>query len=265
MGIRLAVRLEVHEQRGLQSGKREIEIVAIDHAARECDRPRIAFAGETIDDGAAGIAEPEQLRCLVERFAGGVVSRRAENAIATEAFDDDELGVSARHEQRDVRHQLARGDAIVTEHGGEDVAFHVVHADERQAGRDRESARALHSDQQCADEAGAFRHRERVELVEALEAGIGERTANDGHHGAEVMPARELGHDTAELRMHFDLRAHHARAHDVVVDDRGCGLVTRALDREDAGHGQGFAAPPSTEDAAMRRCSRCSWRRTLCA
>ena len=48
------------------------------HRTRECDRVRVAFAGEAFDLRAAGILEPEQACDLVERLARRVVARLAE-------------------------------------------------------------------------------------------------------------------------------------------------------------------------------------------
>ena len=47
---------------------------------RERERLGIAVAREPVDLRAAGIAEAEQARALVERLAGRVVERRAEHA-----------------------------------------------------------------------------------------------------------------------------------------------------------------------------------------
>ena len=44
-------------------------------------------------------------------------------------------------------------EAFVAEEGREQVALHVVHAEQRQAGREREPASRLHADQQRADQA----------------------------------------------------------------------------------------------------------------
>ena len=42
-------------------------------------RSRIAVRGEPLERRAAGVAEPEHARALVERLAGGVVERAAEH------------------------------------------------------------------------------------------------------------------------------------------------------------------------------------------
>ena len=42
---------------------------------------RVAVEGESVDPGASGIAEAEQLGDLVEGFAGGVVECAADTAV----------------------------------------------------------------------------------------------------------------------------------------------------------------------------------------
>ena len=61
------------EERRLHPGEREVE--AVDARDRERERLRIAAAGEPFQLGAAGVAETEQPRALVEGLAGCVVER----------------------------------------------------------------------------------------------------------------------------------------------------------------------------------------------
>ena len=60
-------------------------VLAGQHRPRQVHRLRVAGLREAIDHHAAGIAEPEELRALVEGLAGSVVARRAEL---------DEIGVA---------------------------------------------------------------------------------------------------------------------------------------------------------------------------
>ena len=62
--------------------------------------PRSASAASS---GPAGIRQPEQPRDLVERLAGRVVERFADDPVAAHARDLDQLGMAARHHQGEER------------------------------------------------------------------------------------------------------------------------------------------------------------------
>ena len=78
---------------------------------------------------AARIGQAEQLRRLVERLAGRVVLRVAEQPVAPDAVDVEELAVAARHEQRDERKRRPR----LGEQRRQQMAFEVMDADRRLA------------------------------------------------------------------------------------------------------------------------------------
>src|SRR3989304_5290411 len=63
--------------------------------AGQARRPRPGRARPALDGGAAGEAEAEDARRLVERLAGGVVARAADEAVAAAALGEDELAVAA--------------------------------------------------------------------------------------------------------------------------------------------------------------------------
>src|SRR3546814_13688232 len=83
------------------------------------DLPRGAF-----DRGAARIAEPEQFRRLVERFARGIVDRGGEAAIDTNAADQQQLAMPARDEQQ----QIGEGEVGVGEARAERMALEIGRA-----------------------------------------------------------------------------------------------------------------------------------------
>ena len=75
------------------------------------------------------------------------------------------------HERRvpardDERHERRR-DVRVREDVGEDVPLEVVHAHERQPGREREPLRVREAHDERADEPGSVRDGDRVEVAEA--------------------------------------------------------------------------------------------------
>ena len=73
----------VHHRR-LQPGEAEVEPL-VAHRPGEVDRRRVAVLGHPLDGRAAGVAEPEEPGDLVERLAGGVVDRLAEQPVAARA------------------------------------------------------------------------------------------------------------------------------------------------------------------------------------
>ena len=77
---RLGVLADALHDRGLEPGEREV-VAVVEHRARERDRVRVALAREPVDDGSAGIAEPEEARDLVERLARRVVDGLAEHPV----------------------------------------------------------------------------------------------------------------------------------------------------------------------------------------
>jgi hypothetical protein len=82
----------------------------------------------TLDGRAAGIAEAEQLRRLVEGLADRVVDGGAEAAIGADALDRDELRMTAGDQQQ----QVGKAEAV-GEPRGQRVAFQMIDGEERQA------------------------------------------------------------------------------------------------------------------------------------
>ena len=84
---------------------------------------------EPVERRPARVAEPEQPGSLVERLAGGVVERLAEDRVARgRVVDPRDERVPAARDQAEER----RLDRRVAERGGEDVALEVVDRNQRQ-------------------------------------------------------------------------------------------------------------------------------------
>ena len=113
------------EDGGFESAEAEVERVAFHAGEREFDGARIAMGRELIDDGAAGIAEAEELGDLVVGFAGCVVARFAEQAIDEALANFEQVRVAAADDQRE--RGIFDGVAGFENHGV-DVAFDVVDA-----------------------------------------------------------------------------------------------------------------------------------------
>jgi hypothetical protein len=106
----------------------------------------------------------------------------------------------------------------------------VVDADERLAGRPRDSLGRLDADEQRSDETGAVRHGHTIDGVDE-EARAVERRADDGTHVAEVVTGRELRDHPPIRCMQSDLGVHDVGVNESgFVDDGGGRLVARRLD-----------------------------------
>ena len=99
---------DVVDDRRLQAAEAEVEPV-VEHRPREADRLGIAVQRGVVDRRPAGIAEVEEPRHLVERLAGGVVDRLAEQPVVAVPAHLDQHRVAARHQQHDER-ELERRD-----------------------------------------------------------------------------------------------------------------------------------------------------------
>src|SRR5581483_10449281 len=108
------------QQCRLQTREREVE--PGDPGDREVACGRVSLPGEPVDRNAAGIAEAEQARALVERLAGSVVERRPEQLRLAMAAHGQQLRVSSAREQADER----RLERRVRERERGDVPAQVV-------------------------------------------------------------------------------------------------------------------------------------------
>ena len=137
---------------------------------------------------------------MVERCAGSVVLRIAEQPIAADARDVEELRVAAGDEQRD-EWKRRRGRS---EQRRQQVAFHVVHADDRLVQREAERIREARADEERAGEPRALRVGDRVDIAHA-DAGVGEHLRHERQHALDVLARGELRHDAAVRAVQRDL------------------------------------------------------------
>ncbi|ABA52958.1 hypothetical protein BURPS1710b_A0840 [Burkholderia pseudomallei 1710b] len=220
--------LHLREHGGLQPAEAEVEIPRMKHRPRQHDRARGAGFREPRYLRPARIAEAEQLRGLVERFAGGIVERLAERLVDADVAHAHQLRMAARHEQRDERKRRRLGD----EQRRQQMPFEVVDADGRLVPRERERVRDARADEQRAREAGPLRERDRVDVV-AARAACGEHLFEQRQRAANVVARRELGNDTAVFAVHRDLRVKRVREQAALgVVEREAGFVAGAFDAE---------------------------------
>ena len=113
------------EQGGLYAA--ETVVQAGDVGLGEGESRRVALGGETVDHGAARIAQAEHLGALVEGFAHGVVDGLAEDGEGKRRIDPHYLGVASRHQQAQIREgRFVDGLAFLTDEIGEDMALEMV-------------------------------------------------------------------------------------------------------------------------------------------
>src|SRR5262249_22856960 len=118
------------QERGLDAGEREVE--AGHTRDRKVERLRVAVTRKPVDLRSSWMAEAEQPRPLVERFAGGVVDRRPEHArLAAVALHVEEERVAAARKQTEEG-RLERPGLQVERR---DMAVQVIDRRERQSPR----------------------------------------------------------------------------------------------------------------------------------
>ena len=183
-----------------------------------------------VEGGAAGIAEPEQSRALVERLPGRVVDRRAEHAVAVAILDVEQERVAAAREEAEER----RLERVRPEVERRDVALQVVDGREREADGPRRApsprsgptSSAPTSPGPCVTATASTSSSEAPPADSA--------SAMTGDDELEVAPRRDLGDDAAVARVQLRLRRDDVRA-DLPLrrDERRRGLVAGGLDPED--------------------------------
>jgi hypothetical protein len=210
--------------------------------------------GSPLDRRSARVRQTEQAAHLVERLAGRVVHRLAEQPVRQVVAHLDKERVAAAHDERDEReHRLLAFLARVQEPRGVQMTLEVVHADERPLVHERERLREIDPDQQRAGQARAVGHRDRVDILDRR-SGILERLVEHRHDPAEVRPGGHLRHDASGRRVERGLARDDVRVDPAtVLDERDARLVARRFDGEDqwsahdgisgAGWGPG-ASPP---------------------
>ena len=112
---------------------------------------------QRVDDRTARIAESQQFRDLIERLAGRVVARLAEQAIgkAFAHFEQVRMPAADYQRQRRVHHRVAR-----FEYHGVYVSFNMIDRDERDPAREADRFRVRDADQQRSNKPRTLRYRD---------------------------------------------------------------------------------------------------------
>ena len=147
------------------------------------------------------------------------------------------------------------GNLAAFEIASPDVAFDVIHADQRNPAREGERLGEGDAGQQRPDEAGTVRDRDRLDVIEA-DLSLAERLLHHRRQVEEVLPGSDLGHHPSELRVLGDLGRDDVREDaPAVLDDGGRGLVAGCLDPQDE---HAVRLIPASHSRAPRRASEAS-------
>src|SRR5438105_1334124 len=214
------------EERRLQAGEGEVEA----RDARNGERVglRIALVRETVERGAAGVAEAEQPRALVEGLARRVVDGRPDAAEAVPLAHVEEQRVPAAREQA----QEGRLERLRLEVERGHVPVQVVDRGEREPAPEGDPLRSRDADEERAAQPRAGRHGDDLDVVEPC-GRRAERVADDVRDELQVTPRGDLGYDAAEARVQLRLRGDDVRPDVSGRDDGRRRLVARGLDPED--------------------------------
>jgi len=128
--------------------------------------------------------------------------------------------------------RMARGEVRFEDYGM-NVAFEVIHGDERFAEREGENFAVGHADDEGAGEAGALGDGDGVDFSES-DFCLVERFAHDWDDFAEMLARGQFGNNAAVFAVDVDLRGDDAGEDAAAVgDDSGGGFVTGGFDAED--------------------------------
>ena len=113
------------------------------------------------------------------------------------------------------------------------MPLEVVHTDEREPARERQSFRGGHPHGERADETGAPRHRHGIDLAKA-DGRLFQRLVEHGQQTLDVLAGRELGNDAPEATVEGRLRSDDVAADGGAVRDHRRGrLIAGGLQPED--------------------------------
>ena len=127
--------LDKAQNGGLQPAEAHVQAVALHVRKRERHGLGVAERSETVQDGAAGIAESEQLGNFVVGFASSIVAGAPQQAVRVflprVALDDEHVAVAAANDQGQGRKFYVTPGATLFQHYGVDMPLDVIDAEER--------------------------------------------------------------------------------------------------------------------------------------
>ncbi len=165
---------------------------------------------------------------------GCVVARLAQQAVTETLLNFEQVRVAAagHQRQRGELHPLAalrrfHQDCV-------DMAFDMVHGNERKPRRKTQRFGVGHPDEQRADQArpGSDGHGRQIAVAAS---GALQRLAHHRHDRAQVLPGREFRHHPSILAVGRELGRHNGRQHAGAARDHGRSrFIAGTLDAENA-------------------------------
>ena len=156
----IVLALDVGDDGGLEAGEAEGIVARVHHRTWEVNGTGVALCRKAADDRAARISQAQGLGNLVEGLAHGVVDRLAEHLIVSPGLHVHKHRVAAGdkggHERR---LQVGRLEEVCKE-----MAFEVVHGNDRQAAGSAEALREGDADDKGSDQAWSRRHADRSQI-----------------------------------------------------------------------------------------------------
>ena len=149
---------------------------------------------------AAGIGQAEQFGGFVERLAGSIVKRFAEQRIVADARDAHELRVAAGNEQGDER----KGRRSRREQRREQVAFKMMDGNDRHAQGGGQPFGKSDADEQGARQSRPLRIGNGGDFVQCPFA-FTQHLPQQGNRAPDMVARGQFGHDAAIVLMHADL------------------------------------------------------------
>ena len=166
----------------------------------------------------AGIRQTHGPRGFVQRFAGGVVARLAENFKVAIILYQRQMRVAAADNQTQKRRLQIRVTQIVRR----DMAAQMMHGHKRQICRIGEAFGVVDADEQRADQPGRIGHGNGVDAAQC-QSGVGKRLTDHAGHRFRVAARGDFGHHAAIELMFLHLRGDHIRQRPAAVFHNGGG------------------------------------------
>ena len=187
--------LGLEPQRRLQPRQRKVRLGPALHRPRQRKPRRISPHRFLLHLRAARIAQPQQLRGLVEGLADRVVLGGAEQRVVADPLHRDDLGVPAGGEEQAIGKLGARGEPR-----RQRMRLEVVDRHQRLVGDHRDRLGGGQPDDDTADQARARGRRHAVDRADR-KVGVRQRLGDDPVERLDMRARRDLRHHAAERRV----------------------------------------------------------------
>ena len=226
-------------QARLEPREAEVELPAPADPAREFERARASRERQALDLGPARVAEPEELRPLVQRLARRVVARRGDRSGSAgrprstrgSCCRPRRSGPGAAGARRAAPRSPPASCAWTAMNGDQACARRWFDADDGEPSGASHGLRGRDAQREACGEARAARD---GDLVDPRPSRRLRAPARGAARSAQVLARRDVGDHAAVLRVERDLAVDPLAGDPAArVKDRQRGLVARALEGED--------------------------------